>query len=115
MLFQSSGDLVTASETANAPLLELSTDAAFFVRLLQPSDHLHGPPLDLLWHAHILLSLQAPDLDTVSQVGSHIKSRVEGDNHPCSAGHVAFDEAQGMVCFLDFNEFSEIKLNYFVE
>lgn len=43
------------------------------------------------------------------------KGRVEGNSLPWSAGHVAFDAAQDMVCFLGFNEFLEIKWNYFIE
>jgi len=48
--------------------------------VLQPSDDLRGPPLDLFQHIHVLLVLGAPELDTVFQVGFH-KSRVKGQNH----------------------------------
>ena len=41
------------------------------VEVLQRSDHLHGPPLDLLQQLHVLLVLRAPELDAVLQVGSH--------------------------------------------
>jgi len=52
----------------------------FFVRdVLQPSEHLHGPPLDLLQHLHIFPKLVAPGLDAVLQMESH-KDRAEGDN-----------------------------------
>ena len=37
--------------------------------VLQPSDHLHGPPLDLLQQLHVLLVLGAPGLDAVLRVG----------------------------------------------
>ena len=37
--------------------------------VLQPSDHLSGPPLDLLQELHILPVLGAPGLDTVLQIG----------------------------------------------
>ena len=37
--------------------------------VLQPSDHLHGPPLDLLQKLHILLVMGAQELDAVLQVG----------------------------------------------
>ena len=43
----------------------------FLVReVLQPSDHLHGPHLDLLQQLYVPLLLGAPDLDTALQVGS---------------------------------------------
>ncbi|KAK4822002.1 hypothetical protein QYF61_006616 [Mycteria americana] len=35
--------------------------------LLQPSDHLRGPPLDLLQQVHVLLMLGAPELNAVLQ------------------------------------------------
>ena len=54
--------------------------------VLQPSDQLHGPPLDLLQRLHVLLVLGAPELDAVLQVRSH-ESRAEGHNHlPRPAG-----------------------------
>ncbi|GAB0205260.1 hypothetical protein GRJ2_002991600 [Grus japonensis] len=68
--------------------------------VLQPSDHLHGPPLDSLQQLHVSPVLGTPDLDTVLQVESH-KSRVEGQNHlPRPAGHTSFDAAQDTVGFL---------------
>jgi len=39
--------------------------------VLQPSDHLCGPPLDLLQQLHVLPVLGTPELNTVLQVGSH--------------------------------------------
>ena len=39
--------------------------------MLQPFDHLHGLPLDLLQQLYVLLVLRAPELDAVLQVGSH--------------------------------------------
>ncbi|XP_075282414.1 zinc transporter ZIP13 isoform X2 [Opisthocomus hoazin] len=54
--------------------------------VLQPSDHLRGPPLDPLQHIHVLPMLGAPELDAVLQVGSH-ESGVKGQNHlPRPAG-----------------------------
>ena len=47
--------------------------------MLQPSDHLCGPPLDLLQQLRVLFVLRAPEVNTVLQVGSR-KSRVEGQN-----------------------------------
>ena len=38
--------------------------------VLQPLDHLRGPPLDPLQHIHVLLVLGAPELDAGLQVGS---------------------------------------------
>jgi len=37
----------------------------FIEEALQPSDHLHGPPLDPLQQLHVLLVLRAPELDEV--------------------------------------------------
>ena len=48
--------------------------------VLQPSDHVHGPPLDPLQQLHIFPVLGAPDLDAVLQVGPR-KGRAERDNH----------------------------------
>ena len=53
------------------------SQAVLIGEVLQPSDHLHGPPLDPLQQLHVLLVLGAPELDAVLQVGSH-ESRVEG-------------------------------------
>jgi len=39
--------------------------------VLQPSDHLSGPPLDPLQELHVLPVLGAPGLDTVLQMGPH--------------------------------------------
>ena len=39
--------------------------------VLQPSDHLSGPPLDPLQELHILPLLGAPGLDAVLQMGPH--------------------------------------------
>jgi len=61
---------------------------------LQPSDHLHCPPLDPLQHPDILLVLRASELDAVLEVGSH-ESRIEGQNHlPWPAGHSSLDTTQ---------------------
>ena len=55
--------------------------------VLQPSDHVHGPPLDPLQQLHIFPVLGAPDLDTVLQMGPY-EDRAERDNHlPVPAGH----------------------------
>ncbi|KAK4810863.1 hypothetical protein QYF61_008835 [Mycteria americana] len=68
--------------------------------VLQPSDHLHGPPLDSLQQLHVLLVLRAPELDAVLQVRSH-QSGVEWQNHlPRPAGHASFDAAQDTVGLL---------------
>ena len=48
-------------------------------KALQPSDHFHGPPLDLLQQPYVLLMLRALEVDAVLQVGSH-ESRIEGQN-----------------------------------
>ncbi|KAK4822675.1 hypothetical protein QYF61_019042 [Mycteria americana] len=68
--------------------------------VLQPSDHLCGPPLDSLQQVHVLLMLGTPEPNAVLQVGSH-ESRVEGENHlPRPAGHASFDAAQDTVGLL---------------
>ncbi|KAK4825708.1 hypothetical protein QYF61_002067 [Mycteria americana] len=72
----------------------------FTGEVLQPSDHLRGPPLDSLQQLHVLLMLGAPELNAVVQLGSH-ESGVEGQNHlPRPAGHTSFDAAQDTVGFL---------------
>ena len=55
----------------------------FLGEALQPSDHLCGPPMNPLQQRRIFLVLEAPDLDTVFQMGPH-KGWVEGDHHPLS-------------------------------
>jgi len=65
--------------------------------VLQPSDHLSGPPLDPLQELHVLPVVGAPGPDTVLQMGPH-KSRVEGENPlPLPAGHPLFNAAQNTV------------------
>ncbi|XP_014803059.1 PREDICTED: complex III assembly factor LYRM7 isoform X1 [Calidris pugnax] len=69
----------------------------FVGEVLQPSDHLCGPPLDLLQQVHVLML--GPELDAVPQVGYH-DSRGEGENHlPRPAGH-ASDAAQDTIGLL---------------
>ena len=65
--------------------------------VLQPSDHLTGPPLDPLQELHVLLVLGTLGLDAVLWMGPH-ESRVEGDKHlPLPAGHPFFNAAQHTV------------------
>lgn len=45
--------------------------------VFQPSDHIHGPPLDFLQWVHTLFMLRALELDAVLQVVSH-KGRKRG-------------------------------------
>ncbi|KAK4828770.1 hypothetical protein QYF61_000795 [Mycteria americana] len=72
----------------------------FTGEVIQPSDHLCGPPLDSLQQVHVLLMLGAPEVNVVLQVGSH-ESGVEGENHlPRPAGHASFDAAQDTVGLL---------------
>ena len=72
----------------------------FIGRVLQPSDHLCGSPLDLFQKLHNFLQLGAPGLDTVLQMGPH-EGRVEGANDlPHPAGHLPFDAAQDTVGLL---------------
>lgn len=47
--------------------------------MLQPSDHLHGPPLDLLQQVRVFPVLRTPEPDAVFQVGSQ---RVKGALDP---------------------------------
>ena len=68
--------------------------------MLQPSDHLHGPPLAPLQQLQVFPVLRAPELDTGLQMGCH-QSRAEGQNHlPQPAGRAAFDAAQDMAGLL---------------
>ena len=48
--------------------------------VLQHSDHLCGPPLDLFQQLNVLFVLGTPELGTILQVGSH-ESRAQGQNH----------------------------------
>ncbi|KAK4831140.1 hypothetical protein QYF61_015443 [Mycteria americana] len=86
-------------DTLKAEQPQLS-QPVFTGEVFQPSDHLRGPPLDLLQQVHVLLMLGVPELKAVLQVGSH-KSEVERENHlPRPAGHTSFDAAQDTVGFL---------------
>ena len=68
--------------------------------VLQPSEHLSGPPLDPFQDLSAFLVLEAPGLDAVLQMGPH-KSRVEGNNNvPLPAGHPFFNAAQNTVGLL---------------
>ena len=70
----------------------------------QPSDNLCDPPLDLLQQLHILLVLEAPELDTVLQVESH-ESIVEVQDHLSQpAGHVSLEAAQDTVSLLGYKK-----------
>ena len=65
--------------------------------MLQPSNHLSGPPLDSFQELCVFLVLGAPGLDAVLQMGPH-KSGAEGDNHlPLRAGHLFLNAAQNTV------------------
>ena len=66
-------------------------------RCSNPSDHLHGPPLDLLQQLHVLLALRTPELDTVLQMASD-KNRVEKQDHLSRlVGHTFLDATQDTV------------------
>jgi len=63
----------------------------FIGEVLQPLDHLHGPPLDLLQKLNIFPLSEAPDLVSVLHMGP-CGGRVERDNHlPCFVGHPSSD------------------------
>ncbi|KAK4818005.1 hypothetical protein QYF61_004118 [Mycteria americana] len=63
--------------------------------VLQPSDHFHGPPLDLLQQLHVLV------LQSWTQYCRWDLTRAEGQNHLSRpAGHAAFDAAQDTVGLL---------------
>ena len=51
--------------------------------VVQPSDHLHGSPLDPLQHIHVLLMMRAPELDAELQVRSHESEGAESPPLPC--------------------------------
>ena len=68
--------------------------------VLQSSDYLCGPSLDLLQQLHVFLVLGAQGLDGVLQMGPH-EGRIEKDNHiPLLAGHPSFGAVQDTVGFL---------------
>lgn len=48
--------------------------------VLQPSDNVHGPPLDLLQQLHVLLALGAPKLEAKLKVGAHESRGAEFSN-----------------------------------
>jgi len=83
-----------------SPLLakQVQFSQSFFIgQVLQPSDYLHGLPLDPLQQLWVLPVLVAPDLDAVLQIGPH-ESRVEGNNHlSLPAGYSSFDAVQDIV------------------
>ncbi|KAK4832092.1 hypothetical protein QYF61_020707 [Mycteria americana] len=90
--------------SSEPPLLQAEqpqlSQPVFIGEVLQPSDPLHGPPLDSFQQVHVLLMLGAPELNAVLRVGSH-ESGVEGENHlPRPAGPASFDAAQDTVGFL---------------
>ncbi|KAK4830385.1 hypothetical protein QYF61_010612 [Mycteria americana] len=93
--FHTSGE--DAEETGTSTVVQEMMQVG---EVFHPSDHFHGPPLDLLQQVHVFPALRTPGLDTVLQVGSH-QSRAEGENHlPRPAGHASFGAAQDMVDFL---------------
>lgn len=53
-----------------------SLSLSLLTEMLHPSDHLCGPPLDLLEQVHVGLVLVTPELYTLLQVRS-LKSRVK--------------------------------------
>ena len=66
------------------------------MEVLQPSDYLCGPPLDLL-QLHVFFVLGVPEWDAILQVGSH-ESRVEGQNHvPQPVGQASLEATEDMV------------------
>ncbi|KAK4815207.1 hypothetical protein QYF61_021826 [Mycteria americana] len=84
------------------------------IEVLQPSDHVCGPPLDPLQQLHVLLVLRTPELDTALQVRSH-QSRAEGQNHlPRPAGHAALDAAQDTVGLLGCEHTLSARVQLFV-
>ena len=56
------------------------SQSVFTGDILQSSDHLHRPSLDLLQQLDALLLLGVPELDAILQMASH-ESRIEGQNH----------------------------------
>ena len=60
----------------------------FIEEALQPSDHLHGPPLNPLQKLHIFPMLGAPDLEAIVLMEPY-KGRAEGYSHLLlPAGHL---------------------------
>ena len=66
----------------------------FTGEVLQPSDHLCGPPLDPLQQLLIFPVLGTPDLDALLQTGPH-EGIVERDNNlPVPAVHISRTESR---------------------
>ena len=85
--------------------------------VLQPSDHLCGPPLDPLQHVHVFLVLRAPELDAQLQTGSH-HSRPEGQNPlPRPAGHTSFVWPQILseISSWKYDSDQELEIQFFTE
>ena len=51
--------------------------------VLQPSDHLRVPPLDVIQQVRVLLVLRAPEMDAVLQAVSHESRRAESPPLTC--------------------------------
>ncbi|XP_039407046.1 uncharacterized protein LOC109144966 [Corvus cornix cornix] len=70
--------------------------------VIQPSDHLRGPLLDLLQQVNVLPMLRPPELDAELQVWFH-GSGAEREHHlPRPVGHISLDAAQAVVGSLVF-------------
>ena len=103
LLFISSPQVLEGlSEVSSDPSLLQVTQAQlpqpFFIgEALQPCDHLHDLPLNLLHQLHIFSVLEAPELDAVFQMGPH-KDRIQGVNPlPLPAGNPSSDADQDIV------------------
>ena len=83
-------------QNEQAQLLQL----AFIGEVLQPSNHLFGPPLEPLQKLHIFPVLVAQVLDATLQRGPH-EGRAENNNHLSHTfGHPSSDAAQDTIGLL---------------
>ncbi|KAJ7424654.1 hypothetical protein WISP_27851 [Willisornis vidua] len=68
--------------------------------VLQPFNHLYGPPLDPLQQIQVFLMLGYTELDAILQMGSHQSGKEEENHLPQLVGHTVFDAAQDVAGFL---------------
>lgn len=81
--------------------------------MLQPPDHPHGFPLDLLKQPTVL-AMGGPDLNAVLQVWFH-ESRAKGYSHlPHHACHASFHAARDMVHFFHWKHTTLTYVQFFI-
>lgn len=82
--------------------------------MLHPSDHLLGPPVDLLQQLSIFLVLGTPVLNTVLPVGPH-EDRVERNNYvPLPDGLLSFGASQDTISFSGLDCILLARVKFFI-